>query len=167
MLRISSTAATRAIRRRLSGSRHLRYYSIPIPVLPISNTPENILRSFSNTTNFFSTYYSSGFSFSSSASYSTAATATSSANASDFVKLEAEAEAPRLNVGIGDAYAAIELALDSVVKIFTVSSSPNYFLPWQNKSQRETMGSGLYLYLTSIHNLLFKANVFRYSLNSD
>lgn len=37
---------------------------------------------------------------------------------------------------------AIELALDSVVKIFTVASSPNYFLPWQNKSQRETMGSG-------------------------
>nr|XP_043632535.1 protease Do-like 10, mitochondrial [Erigeron canadensis] len=41
-----------------------------------------------------------------------------------------------------DAYSAIELALDSVVKVFTVSSSPNYFLPWQNKSQRESMGSG-------------------------
>lgn len=41
-----------------------------------------------------------------------------------------------------DAYLAIELALDSVVKIFTVSSSPNYTLPWQNKSQRESMGSG-------------------------
>ncbi|CAH9072988.1 unnamed protein product [Cuscuta epithymum] len=41
-----------------------------------------------------------------------------------------------------DAYSAIELALDSVVKIFTVSSSPNYFLPWQNKSQRESTGSG-------------------------
>ncbi|XAR65833.1 Peptidase Do [Bertholletia excelsa] len=41
-----------------------------------------------------------------------------------------------------DAYSAIELALDAVVKIFTVSSSPNYFLPWQNKSQREMMGSG-------------------------
>ncbi|KAK9078657.1 hypothetical protein SSX86_002714 [Deinandra increscens subsp. villosa] len=41
-----------------------------------------------------------------------------------------------------DAYSAIELALDSVVKIFTVASSPNYFLPWQNKSQRESMGSG-------------------------
>ncbi|RRT72714.1 hypothetical protein B296_00026548 [Ensete ventricosum] len=40
-----------------------------------------------------------------------------------------------------DAYAAIELALDSVVKVFTVSSSPNYFLPWQNKAQRESMGS--------------------------
>ncbi|XP_027358738.1 protease Do-like 10, mitochondrial [Abrus precatorius] len=37
---------------------------------------------------------------------------------------------------------AIELALNSVVKIFTVSCSPNYLLPWQNKSQRETMGSG-------------------------
>ena len=37
---------------------------------------------------------------------------------------------------------AIEVALDSVVKIFTVSTSPNYLLPWQNKSQRETMGSG-------------------------
>ena len=42
-----------------------------------------------------------------------------------------------------NAYSAIELALDSVVKIFTVSSSPNYLLPWQNKSQRETMGSGI------------------------
>lgn len=44
-----------------------------------------------------------------------------------------------------DAYAAIEIALDSVVKIFTMSSSPNYFLPWQNKSQRESMGSGFVL----------------------
>lgn len=44
--------------------------------------------------------------------------------------------------GMDSAYSAIELALDSVVKIFTVSSSPNYFLPWQNKSQRESMGSG-------------------------
>lgn len=44
---------------------------------------------------------------------------------------------------------AIELALDSVVKIFTVASSPNYFLPWQNKSQRETMGSGSLLQLSS------------------
>ena len=44
-----------------------------------------------------------------------------------------------------DAFSAIELALESVVKVFTVSSSPNYFLPWQNKSQRETMGSGLWL----------------------
>lgn len=38
---------------------------------------------------------------------------------------------------------AVELALDSVVKIFTVSTSPSYFLPWQNKSQRESMGSGI------------------------
>ncbi|KAI3748445.1 hypothetical protein L6452_11513 [Arctium lappa] len=45
-----------------------------------------------------------------------------------------------------DAFSAIELALDSVVKIFTVSSSPNYLLPWQNKSQRESMGSGFVIY---------------------
>lgn len=38
---------------------------------------------------------------------------------------------------------AVDLALDSVVKIFTVSTSPSYFLPWQNKSQRESMGSGM------------------------
>lgn len=44
--------------------------------------------------------------------------------------------------GDDDAYGAIEVALDSVVKIFTVASSPNYVLPWQNKAQRETMGSG-------------------------
>ena len=43
---------------------------------------------------------------------------------------------------VDHAVSAIELALDSVVKIFTVSCSPNYLLPWQNKSQRETMGSG-------------------------
>jgi len=40
---------------------------------------------------------------------------------------------------------AVELALNSVVKVFTVSCSPNYLLPWQNKSQRETMGSGQFI----------------------
>eukprot|EP00249_Psilotum_nudum_P019192 c27134_g1_i1 orf=414-2402(-) len=40
------------------------------------------------------------------------------------------------------SFAAIELALNSVVKVFTVASSPNYFLPWQNKPQREVTGSG-------------------------
>lgn len=50
---------------------------------------------------------------------------------------------------------AIELALDSVVKIFTVASSPNYFLPWQNKSQRETMGSGSLLQLLYTPHFFF------------
>jgi S1-C subfamily serine protease len=45
-------------------------------------------------------------------------------------------------VRTADPYVATELALDAVVKIFTVSSSPNYFLPWQNKPQREVTGSG-------------------------
>ncbi|XP_044408771.1 protease Do-like 10, mitochondrial [Triticum aestivum] len=52
---------------------------------------------------------------------------------------EAESVAARHDT---DAFAAVELALDSVVKVFTVSSGPNYFLPWQNKAQRESMGSG-------------------------
>ncbi|EPS58030.1 hypothetical protein M569_16788, partial [Genlisea aurea] len=51
---------------------------------------------------------------------------------------------------------AIELAMDSVVKIFTVSSSPSYFLPWQNKSQRETMGSG---FVISGRRILTNAHV--------
>ncbi|XP_065876030.1 protease Do-like 10, mitochondrial isoform X2 [Euphorbia lathyris] len=54
-----------------------------------------------------------------------------------------------------DTYSAIEIALDSVVKIFTVCSSPNYFLPWQNKPQRENMGSGFSIHgkkiLTNAH----------------
>ena len=33
--------------------------------------------------------------------------------------------------------------LQSIVKVFTVHSSPNYFMPWQNKPQRETSGSGV------------------------
>ncbi|KAF3775689.1 Protease Do-like 10, partial [Nymphaea thermarum] len=55
-----------------------------------------------------------------------------------------------------DAYAASELALDSVVKIFTVSSSPNYFLPWQNKPQREITGSG---FIIGGHRILTNAHV--------
>uniref|UniRef100_A0A0D9WGK2 Protease Do-like PDZ domain-containing protein n=1 Tax=Leersia perrieri TaxID=77586 RepID=A0A0D9WGK2_9ORYZ len=55
---------------------------------------------------------------------------------------EADAAAAAVVRHDTDAYAAVELALDSVVKVFTVSSSPNYFLPWQNKAQRESMGSG-------------------------
>ncbi|GAV81916.1 Trypsin domain-containing protein/PDZ_2 domain-containing protein [Cephalotus follicularis] len=58
--------------------------------------------------------------------------------------------------GVDAAFSAIELALDSVVKIFTVSSSPNYFLPWQNKSQRESMGSG---FVISGNRILTNAHV--------
>lgn len=56
------------------------------------------------------------------------------------------------NSTVTDAYAAIELALDSVVKIFTVASSPNFILPWQNKSQRETNGSGKSSFLLLLLN---------------
>ncbi|KAH9291579.1 hypothetical protein KI387_043232, partial [Taxus chinensis] len=55
-----------------------------------------------------------------------------------------------------DAYAANELALDAVVKVFTVTSSPNYFLPWQNKPQRELTGSG---FVISGRRILTNAHV--------
>ncbi|GJP31178.1 hypothetical protein CLOM_g9838 [Closterium sp. NIES-68] len=48
-----------------------------------------------------------------------------------------------------------EVALDSVVKLFAVASSPNYWLPWQSKPQREVTGSGFVVsgrrILTSAH----------------
>ncbi|CAI5523131.1 unnamed protein product [Closterium sp. Naga37s-1] len=48
-----------------------------------------------------------------------------------------------------------EAALDSVVKVFGVASSPNYWLPWQSKPQREVTGSGFVVsgrrILTSAH----------------
>ncbi|KAJ6690059.1 hypothetical protein OIU85_006350 [Salix viminalis] len=84
--------------------------------------------------------------------YSTKAAATPATAATPAANNHLE-EASQPN--LSDAYSAIELALDSVVKIFTVSSSPNYFLPWQNKSQRETMGSGFVIHgkkiLTNAH----------------
>jgi hypothetical protein len=51
---------------------------------------------------------------------------------------------------------ATEIALDAVVKIFTVSCSPNYFLPWQNKPQREVTGSGeLFVLWFLVHAMSF------------
>ena len=34
-----------------------------------------------------------------------------------------------------------EASLQSIVKVFTVHSSPNYYMPWQNKPQRESTGA--------------------------
>ena len=39
---------------------------------------------------------------------------------------------------------AIDLALNSVVKVFTVSSKPRLFQPWQISMQNECSGSGIY-----------------------
>ncbi len=36
----------------------------------------------------------------------------------------------------------LSTAFDSIVKVFTVSASPNWFMPWQTKQQREITGSG-------------------------
>nr|XP_027087325.1 protease Do-like 10, mitochondrial isoform X1 [Coffea arabica]XP_027089217.1 protease Do-like 10, mitochondrial isoform X1 [Coffea arabica] len=149
MLRAGSTAAGRAIRllHRSSSITARHYYAVATSFLPNLTAPLGL--PISNNDSFDHSFHNNvsckcttlGFSAYSTVA-GTAAAATSSSEV-DFVNLAVEAELPRLSCGgIGDAYSAIELALDSVVKIFTVSSSPNYFLPWQNKSQRETMGSG-------------------------
>lgn len=75
---------------------------------------------------------------------------TFSSTAQDFEEQVNDGEVSSAVGAEESSYLSIEMALDSVVKIFTVSSSPNYFLPWQNKPQRETMGSGTLLSLYKI-----------------
>ena len=41
-----------------------------------------------------------------------------------------------------DPFIADNTLLDSIVKVYAVISSPNYILPWQNKTLREQTGSG-------------------------
>lgn len=149
MLRVGSTAAARTVRRLGSSSscngafHHHLYYRTASSFRLKFNSPRNhhvlplrvpeICSSF----DYINNYQSLAF-------YCTTPT-TSGDNVTSQCSYEnlVEAEVPALSKGLAEAYAAIDLALDSVVKIFTVASSPNYFLPWQNKSQRETMGSGL------------------------
>lgn len=54
------------------------------------------------------------------------------------------------------ARVASELPLESIVKVFSVQTAPNYFLPWQMKSQRESTGSG---FLISKRRILTNAHV--------
>ncbi|GER51325.1 DegP protease 10 [Striga asiatica] len=77
-------------------------------------------------------------------------------NEADADEATDEAYEAMRNAAMDDAYHAIELALDSVVKIFSVASSPSYFLPWQNKIQRESMGSG---FVISGRRILTNAHV--------
>ncbi|MEW5297330.1 MAG: hypothetical protein WDW36_000546 [Sanguina aurantia] len=44
-------------------------------------------------------------------------------------------------------------SLDSIIKIFTVHSRPNHFLPWQNHPKRESTGTGFI-----VHNRLILTN---------
>lgn len=48
---------------------------------------------------------------------------------------------PASDRGAAKAKGLSETALQSIVKVFTVHSSPNYVLPWQNKPQRESTGA--------------------------
>ena len=70
--------------------------------------------------------------------------AASLARSATAARISAMTSRRRAHATAGAAVAADdEHLLQSVVKVFTVHSSPNYFQPWQNKPQRETSGSGV------------------------
>lgn len=153
MLKIRSAAAARAAVRRLtpSNSHSGSTGNLVSRHSQLNSSVHPPLASRANT-HFFTTCGARDFCSSSIRLYSTCSVSNPStivenvdagADADAAVAEAASAYATMRNAAMDDAYHAIELALDSVVKIFTVASSPNYFLPWQNKSQRESMGSGM------------------------
>lgn len=150
MLKIRSAAAARAAVRRLSPSnshtssntgslvsRHSQLSSSVHPPLAFGANAHFIARSGARD------FCSSSIRLYSTCSVSNPGAIVENVDADAAVAEAATAYSAMRNAAMDDAYHAIELALDSVVKIFTVASSPNYFLPWQNKSQRESMGSGI------------------------
>ncbi|KAL0302958.1 UNVERIFIED_CONTAM: Protease Do-like 10, mitochondrial [Sesamum radiatum] len=169
MLGVRSAAAARAAIRRLRPSaNHLCGSSSSWAIASRHSRFNNAIR-LANAVSYFSTGNNVGdFRFSSIKFYSTCSASNSSTPPDDDASscgssvencegdAEAAAYAATRNAAMDDAYYAIELALDSVVKIFTVASSPSYFLPWQNKSQRESMGSG---FVISGRRILTNAHV--------
>ncbi|KAL2227843.1 protease Do-like 10, mitochondrial [Sesamum indicum] len=169
MLGVRSAAAARAAVRRLrSSANHLCGSSSSSAIASHHSRFNNPIRH-ANAVSYFSTTNNVGdFRFSSikfysacSASNSSTPPDTAASSCGSSVEncegdAEAAAYAATRNAAMDDAYYAIELALDSVVKIFTVASSPSYFLPWQNKSQRESMGSG---FIISGRRILTNAHV--------
>ncbi|XP_047969771.1 protease Do-like 10, mitochondrial [Salvia hispanica] len=159
MLKIRSAAAARAAARRLrpSASRSSNTGT------PLNNSIHPPLASrakahFINRSG-ARDFVSSSIRLFSTCSISNSSASVDNADADSEADAAAAAEAAYLsmrNAAMDDAFHAIELALDSVVKIFTVASSPSYFLPWQNKSQRESMGSG---FVISGRRILTNAHV--------
>ncbi|ONK73025.1 uncharacterized protein A4U43_C04F26320 [Asparagus officinalis] len=139
-------SSLRSIRKLSSSIRPLLHNHHPLSLSsnnPLLRKSLPILQTHQHFPLFSSSSSSSSITPSSSINGDDASTAANSAAAVPI--LQEDSERPIVSSRHTDAYAAIELALDSVVKIFTVSSSPNYFLPWQNKSQRDSMGSGFVL----------------------
>ncbi|KAK4380788.1 Protease Do-like 10, mitochondrial [Sesamum angolense] len=171
MLGVRSAAAARAAVRRLrSSANHLcgSSSSSSWAIASHHSRFNNPIRH-ANAVSYFSTKNNVGyFRFSSVEFYSTCSASNSSTPpdaaasscGSSVENCEGDAEAAPYaatrTAAMDDAHYAIELALDSVVKIFTVASSPSYFLPWQNKSQRESMGSG---FIISGRRILTNAHV--------
>ncbi|KAL0286948.1 UNVERIFIED_CONTAM: Protease Do-like 10, mitochondrial [Sesamum angustifolium] len=170
MLGVRSAAAARAAVRRLrSSANHLCGSSSSSWAIASHHSRFNDPIRHANAVSYFSTKNNVRyFRFSSVEFYSTCSASNSSTPpdaaasscGSSVENCEGDAEAAPYaatrTAAMDDAHYAIELALDSVVKIFTVASSPSYFLPWQNKSQRESMGSG---FIISGRRILTNAHV--------
>ncbi|KAL0298541.1 UNVERIFIED_CONTAM: Protease Do-like 10, mitochondrial [Sesamum radiatum] len=169
MLGVRSAAAARAAVRRLrSSANHLCGSSSSWAIASHHSRFNNPIRH-ANAVSYFSTKNNVGcvrfssvkfYSTCSASNSSTPPDAAASSCGSSVDNCEGDAEAAAYaatrTAAMDDAHYAIELALDSVVKIFTVASSPSYFLPWQNKSQRESMGSG---FIISGRKILTNAHV--------
>jgi S1-C subfamily serine protease len=54
-------------------------------------------------------------------------------------------------------------AFESIIKVYTVAASPNWFMPWQTKQQRESTGSGFIVsgkrIITNAHCVADQAHV--------
>lgn len=52
---------------------------------------------------------------------------------------------------------------ESIIKVYTVAASPNWFMPWQTKQQRESTGSGFIIsgnrIITNAHCVADQAHV--------
>ncbi|KAJ1484164.1 trypsin-like cysteine/serine peptidase domain-containing protein [Baffinella frigidus] len=70
---------------------------------------------------------------------------------------------PGVEEAIGDPQTDLSTSFNSVIKVFTVAASPNWFMPWQTKQQRESTGSGFIIegrrILTNAHCVADQAHV--------
>eukprot|EP01112_Ceratiomyxa_fruticulosa_P011872 TRINITY_DN3266_c0_g1_i1.p1 TRINITY_DN3266_c0_g1~~TRINITY_DN3266_c0_g1_i1.p1 ORF type:complete len:585 (-),score=128.25 TRINITY_DN3266_c0_g1_i1:22-1776(-) len=70
---------------------------------------------------------------------------------------------PNPQSNVRDQSVPNELSMDPVIKVFTVQTMPNHFLPWQMKPQREITGSGFVIsgkrILTNAHVIASSTSV--------
>lgn len=69
----------------------------------------------------------------------------------------------RLTTFILRLHVACHQSIESIIKVYTVAASPNWFMPWQTKQQRESTGSGFIVegnrIITNAHCVADQAHV--------